>query len=527
MKNSIVLIPVLLGAFSGELATKSSLTETTSRPNILFCIADDASFPYLSAYGCKWVKTPTFDMVAKKGILFSNAYTCNAKCSPSRASILTGRNSWQLKDAGNHSPHFPAEFKSIVETLGENGYNVGFTGKGWAPGDPGKVNGEPRLLTGKSYNQLKKVPPTECISLTDYPSNFSSFLAENSGKPWFFWYGGFEPHRKYEYGSAINKGNKKLSEIDKIPLFWPDNDTIRTDMLDYAFEVEYFDNQLNKILDILAKCGQLENTVIVVTSDNGMPFPRIKGQEYELSNHLPLAIMWEKGLKNPGRIANDMVSFIDFAPTFAELAGINWSKSGMQSTPGKSLTDILFFGKDKTVSKTRDHVLIGKERHDVGRPNDQGYPIRGIVKDGFLLLKNFETDRWPTGNPETGYLDCDGSPTKSFILNMPRKGKTDFFWKYSFDKRPPIELYDIRKDPFCMTNLTGNSSHLLRIGQMEKQMTEELKSQGDPRMFGNGTVFDDYPYAGNVRNYYNRFMNSEKIEADWVEKSDYEPVKMK
>lgn len=526
MKNSLALIPILFGAaFSGELAAKASSIGTTSRPNILFCIADDASFPYLSAYGCKWVKTPAFDRVAKEGVLFTNAYTCNAKCSPSRASILTGRNSWQLKEAANHSPYFPSEFKSIVESLDENGYNVGFTGKGWAPGDPGKINGEPRKLTGKSYNQLKKVPPAEFISPTDYSANFSAFLTENNGKPWFFWYGGHEPHRAYEYGAGIKKGHKNLTEIDKVPTFWPDNDTIRTDILDYAFEVEYFDSELGKILDILAKSGQLENTLIVVTSDNGMPFPGIKGQEYEMSNHLPLAMMWKKGINKSGRVVNDMVRFIDFAPTFAELAGIDWAKSGMRSTPGRSLTDILFSEKDNTVSKTYDHVLIGKERHDVGRPNDQGYPIRGIVKDGFIMLRNFEPERWPACNPETGYLNCDGSPTKSFILNMRRQGKTDFFWKYSFDKRPPIEFYDIRKDPLCMTNLAGDDRYLQLISQMEKQMTEELKSQGDPRMFGNGTVFDNYPYAGAVSNFYNRFMKGEQIETPWVEKSDFEPVK--
>lgn len=107
MKNSIAIIPFLLGAaFPGKSAPKASMPDTTSWPNILFCIADDASFPYLSAYGCKWIKTPAFDKVAKEGVIFSNVYTCNAKCSPSRANILTGRNSWQLKEAGNHSPYF-------------------------------------------------------------------------------------------------------------------------------------------------------------------------------------------------------------------------------------------------------------------------------------------------------------------------------------------------------------------------------------------------------------------------------------
>src|SRR5690606_12425520 len=86
-------------------------------PNILFAIADDASWRSFSAYGNKWIKTPAFDEVAKKGILFQNAYTPNAKCAPSRSCILTGRNSWQLEEAANHSPHFPEKFKTYAEAL--------------------------------------------------------------------------------------------------------------------------------------------------------------------------------------------------------------------------------------------------------------------------------------------------------------------------------------------------------------------------------------------------------------------------
>ena len=146
-----------------------------------------------------------------------------------------------------------------------------------------------------------------------------------------------------------------------------------------------------------------------------MPFPRIKGQEYEYSNHLPLAIMWKNGIKNPGRVVNDFVSFIDFAPTFLQIADISQEESGMQPITGTSLFDIFTSEAAGQVNPQRDHVLLGKERHDVGRPHDWGYPIRGIVKDDFLYIRNFEPARWPAGNPETGYPNTDGSPTKRFV----------------------------------------------------------------------------------------------------------------
>src|SRR5215204_5598862 len=100
------------------------------RPNILFCVADDWGWPHAGAYGCGWVKTPGFDRVAREGLLFASAYTPNAKCAPSRASILTERNPWQLEEACNHVCYFPAKFTTYAEALGRNGYATGMTGKG-------------------------------------------------------------------------------------------------------------------------------------------------------------------------------------------------------------------------------------------------------------------------------------------------------------------------------------------------------------------------------------------------------------
>lgn len=491
------------------------------RPNILFVIADDASWASFSAYGNKWIKTPAFDRVAKEGILFSNAYTPNAKCAPSRASVLTGRNSWQLEEAGNHSAYFPAKFKTYAEALGEHGYFVGSVAKGWLPGDAGKINGRDRELTGKKYNSIKTRPPAGSISDVDYAANFDVFLKQRpKNKPFCFWFGSHEPHRTYEYGSGIAKAGKHLWDINQVPSFWPDTDTVRTDLLDYAFELEYFDTQLEKMLTILERNGELNNTIIVVTSDNGMPFPRIKGQEYEYANHMPLAIMWPDGIRRPGRVVNDYVSFIDFAPTFLELAGLSASEVGMQPITGKSLTDILYAEKPGIVHPERTYVLIGQERHDVGRPDDEGYPIRGIVQNGYLYLRNFKPDRWPACNPETGYLNCDGSPTKTYILNTRRNKGDWYYWQLNFGKRGEEELYDIRKDPFCLNNLADKNKFTAVKQRLNALMVKKLEEQNDPRILGNGDIFDRYAFAGNAKNFYNRFMKGEHVTAGWVNETD-------
>ena len=505
-------------------AQESNVDGEGERPNILFAIADDWSYGHASAYGCGWVETPNFDRLAREGILFTNAYTPNAKCAPSRATILTGRYSWQLENAGNHMTYFPAKFGGFMERLADDGYFAGVTGKGWGPGFANDAEGKPRAITGKRYGAHKAKPPTKAISNLDYAKNFEQFLSDvPEDKPWIFWFGTTEPHRGYEFKSGVRLG-KKLSDIDRVPSYWPDNETIRHDMLDYAIEVEHYDDHLGRILKHLEAAGQLDNTLIVATSDHGMPFPRVKGQAYLHSNHIPLAIRWPKGVQGSSRVVDDFVNFTDLAPTFLQAAGIEEAGPIMQPLSGKSLFDIFESGKSGQVNPERDHVLVGKERHDIGRPENNGYPIRGIIKENFLFLTNFESTRWPGGHPLTGYLNCDGSPTKTEVLELNRTSTETNWWQLCFGKRPTQELYNLTTDPDCVTNVADAPRYEDRLAALQKQMTEELKQQGDPRMRGEGAIFDNYPYSGNsTDNFYERYVNGdESLKAGWVNKTDFE-----
>jgi N-sulfoglucosamine sulfohydrolase len=505
----------------GLLPAARAQEQLVKRPNILLAIADDWSFGHASAYGCSWIKTPGFDRVAREGLLFSRAYTPNAKCAPSRACLLTGRNSWQLEAACNHICYFPTKFKTYAEALAEHGYFVGKTTKGWGPGVANDEAGQPRQMAGKAFERRKAEPPAKGISNSDYAGNFADFMqAVPAETPWCFWYGALEPHRGYEYGSGVAKGGKRPSDVDRVPGYWPDNETIRNDMLDYGYEVEHFDRHLTKMLDLLAERGQLDNTLVVVTSDHGMPFPRAKGNAYEASNHVPLAIMWQGGIKQPGRVVNDYVSFVDLAPTFLAAAGLAWSEAGLLPTAGRSLLDI--FRGETSKDSPRDHVLIGMERHDIGRPHDWGYPIRGIVKDDMLYLHNFEPTRWPACNPETGYLNCDGSPTKTVVLAGRTDPQLQRHWQACFGKRPAEELYDVKRDPDCLHNLANDPQRQALKQQLQDQLFSRLKKQQDPRMFGQGSVFEEYPYAdAGLRGFYERYMSGEKLTAGWVNASDF------
>jgi arylsulfatase A-like enzyme len=365
------------------------------------------------------------------------------------------------------------------------------------------------------------------MSNEDYAANFDAFLdSVGQDQNWFFWYGAREPHRRYEYGSGKRIADKKLSDIDSVPAFFPDNEIIRNDMLDYALEIEYADAHLGRMLESLEKKGMLENTIVVMTSDHGMPFPRCKAQEYEYSNHVPLAIMWPKGIKHPGRTVKDMVSFIDFAPTFLELAGIPFEESGMQPSPGIPLSDILYADKEGQVNPERDILLIGKERHDYSRPKNQGFPIRGIVSDDYMYLYNYDISLWPAGNPEIGYLDIDGSPTKTEILRQFRTGENDYYWNLSMGKRESSEeFFNITEDEECIHNLADDPDMAALKQSMKERMESMLKEQQDPRMFGKGDVFNSYGYSLEKGwNYYERFMDGEfTIEGTgWVNPGDQE-----
>lgn len=510
------------------LLTAPVLLSAEARPrHILLAIADDWGC-HAGAYGTPWVKTPGFDRVAAEGVRFSRAYTPVAKCAPSRAILLTGRQAWQLEAAGNHLAIFPPHFKSWPEVLKERGWHTGRTGKGWAPGLALDAQGQPREIAGPAYDRRRLEPPTTGIAANDYAANFEDFLeAAPPGKPWCFWFGAAEPHRGYDYQSGVKKGGKKLSDIDRVPEMWPDDERVRHDLLDYAYEVEHFDRHLLRMLESLERRGLLDETLVIVTSDHGMPFPRAKGYAYPASNHVPLAIRWPGGIQAPGRVVEDFVSFVDLAATVLDYAGISWERSGMKPLSGKSWRPLLESAQGGRIEAWRDHVLIGKERTDVGRPQDQGYPIRGLLREDYLFLRNYEPGRWPAGNPETGYLDTDGGATKTLLLERGRRDRSDPYWQLNFGMRPPRELYDLAVDPDAVVNLALSPGQSERCEAMERELTARLQEQGDPRMFGEGERFDHYPvHAERLRQFYERFLKGEidPRAAGWVDPGDFEPA---
>ncbi len=477
------LLPIALLPFI------ASAQETRERPNILFCIADDASRTSFGPYGCRYCNTPAVDSLAANGIVFTNAYTQNPKSAPSRACLVTGMYSWQLKEAANHWSRFPGEFRFYPHILMENGYHVGFTGKGWGPG----VYETEYNPAGPEYNGIVcRDVPAKGISRIDYAGNFRYFLEHNpEGRPFCFWLGAKEPHRWYEQDSWKRTG-KDMDSVDVQP-FLPDNGIVKGDLLDYAVEVEWFDTHIGRAVRILEEKGLLDNTLIIVTSDHGMPFPRVKGQIYDEAFHVPFIAFW-KGKIMPGRVVSDFIGFHDVAPTILETAGLPMHPQ----MSGKSFLDILLSEKDGRVNKKRDHMILCKERHDLGRADEEGvnlgYPVRAIRTDEWLYVRNYEPSRWPVGNPEYNYRNCDDSPTKSYLTSLKPDDPDYRLFELCFGMRKPEELYDMQNDPHCMNNLAEDPGYGRIKNQLRRRMEKELKDSGDPRMYGKGYIFDSYPY---------------------------------
>jgi arylsulfatase A-like enzyme len=274
---------------------------------------------------------------------------------------------------------------------------------------------------------------------------------------------------------------------------------VRDDLADYAIEVEWADAFIGKALAALEARGELENTLVVVTSDHGMPFPYVKGQIHEDGFRLPLAMRWGRGIK-PGRVVEDFVNVRDFAPTYLELAGL---PSHPQMT-GRSLAGLLRSDRSGWI-ENRAEMLVGKERHDLGRPNDLGYPVRALRTKDFLYVHNFHPDRWPAGNPETNFGNADPGPTKEIL-----KALGGHFYDLSFGKRLADELYDLRLDPEGVNNLAHDLAHAGTLAELRARMMTLLREEQDPRALGQAAVFDTYRYVGSRAKGYETWLKQQE-----------------
>jgi N-sulfoglucosamine sulfohydrolase len=480
MASRHILVLSALAVWLAAASTALADSPPQRRPNILLAIADDWGYPHASCYGDPVVKTPTFDRLAREGVLFRHAFVSSPSCTPSRGALLSGQHFWRLREGADLWVTLPKDIPVYPDLLEEAGYFVGHMRKGWGPG---KLGDRARNPAG---------PPFK---------DFADFLEQRpKGSPFCFWFGSIDPHRPYDAGSG------KASGIDpakiKLPAAFPDAPEVRSDVADYYFEVQRFDREVGELLDRLTALGELDNTVVVMTGDHGMPFPRGKANLYDLGTRVPLAIRWGDKLKQPGRTVSDFVLLPDLAPTFLAAAGVE-HLAGMTA---RSLLDLLTL--EKSSEPPRDHVIFGRERHTQAQeaPETGGYPMRGIRTADYLYVRNFLPDRWPVGTPDhqKAFLDrawlgdTDNGPTKTFLWLRREEPAVRPFYHLAFAKRPAEELYDLRADPDQQRNLADDKAYSVAKQELSTRLVQELEATADPRIVGGGDAFDRYPYYGGV-----------------------------
>ncbi len=443
-----------------------------SRPNILVAISDDQSFAHTGAAGDPVVQTPAFDRIAGEGVLFSHAFCSSPSCTPSRGAMLTGQDCYRLEEGANLWSSLPAKFGTYPDLLEAAGYHVGYTRKGWGPGSL-QAGGRSRNPAGPKYE------------------DFGAFYDDRpEDVPFCFWFGSTDPHRAYAAGSGLASG-LRLEDV-RVPAFLPDVPEVRSDILDYYFEIGRFDRELAQILSLLEARGELDRTVVIVTSDNGMPFPRAKADLYDYGTRVPLAIRWPERFPG-GRVVSDFVSQVDLAPTILEAVGL--SPDGDMT--GRSILGLLASSREGRVEQARDHVVLARERHTPWRAGRVGYPMRGIRTDGHLYIRNLEPDRWPAGDPPI-FGEVDPSPTKDFVRAGEDSPGFEPYYRLAFSKRPAEELYDLSSDPSQLTNVASEPSLASVKAELAERLDRRLVATADPRALGRPPTWEADPHYGRL-----------------------------
>jgi arylsulfatase A-like enzyme len=432
-----------------------NVTIAADRPNLVVFISDDVSWNDHGCYGNPAARTPNIDRLASDGRRFNNAYLTASSCSPSRASIITGRyphNNGKAAELhlpiSGHLPWFP-------ELLRNAGYYTALSGKNHMSKSGAKVT---------AWNFVSKATGRK-------PGNSGGHgdwvnVAENRplDKPFFFWFASTDAHRGWngdsEWDDAVY-GPKHGSEDVIVPPFLVDDLATRQDLASYYNEVTRFDHFIGRVESVLKSQGVWDNTLVLILSDNGRPFNRAKTRLHDSGMKTALIAHWPTGIGSGGEVTDSLVSVIDIAPTFLEVAGV--------PTP-ETMQGVSFLSILKNASTTTRRWAFSEHNwHDY---EAHGRAIRG---DGFLLIENFRPY-----NPQPGPADALRSPTYDALkvardANRLTPAQADVF----LAPRPHLELYNARQDPNQLTNLAGNPDHADRQKQLATLLDQWMDETRD------------------------------------------------
>lgn len=524
---------VVVGSSAESIASPAA--EKPRRPNIVFAFADDwgrFAGAYADADGPGTpndiVRTPNFDRIAARGVLFRNAFVNAPSCTPCRSSILSGQHFWRTgRGAILQGAKWDDTIPSWPLLLKDSGYHIGKTWKVWSPGTPADAPfGRQQYAyqqAGGRFNQFsenasrmvangRSLDDAKSELLAEVRGNVRAFLAKRTaGEPFCYWFGPTNVHRLWVRGSG-----KTLWGIDpdklkgKMPPFLPDVPEVREDLADYFGEAAAFDAALGVIVEELEKAGELENTLVAVSGDHGPPgFPHGKCNLYDFGSRVALAIAGP-GVRG-GRVVDDLVSLPDLAPTFLEAGQVDVP----ERMTARTLWPVLTSDKSGLVDARRTQAFIGRERHfESAREGNLPYPQRAIRTAEHLFVINFRPERHPLGDPYgldgdespaaanlerntfATLPDEDAGPTKAWLVRNRNEPEWKPYFDRAYGRRPREELYDLKSDPHQMKNVAADPAYAKVAAELRERLLDELRRTGDPRLVDDGKFFETPPLAG-------------------------------
>lgn len=431
------------------------------RPNILVILSDDHSVPFVGCYGNKTIVTPNLDRFAAEGMRFDKAFTAAPQCVPSRTAIMTGRSPVAAR-MGRFSSPLPPDVTTLPEQLRKAGYFTGICRRQFhLDGPPGGA------VTKALFDKHGMRTFDQRVDWLDRNSpraqteaKVNEFLDKRPAeKPFFLWVNFNDPHHVWDRTGQHDP--KKIA----VPPWLPDLPGMRDDLARYSDEVGRMDGEFQSVLDILAKRGLSENTLVVFMGDNGMAFPHGKGSLYDPGLNVPLLVRWPGKVK-AGTSTADLVSGEDITPTLLDAAGLKAPKE----MSGKS-----FLGRLTGAAgyQPRESIFAARLAH--------GNSPYNATASTFDLSRAVRTRRWKliyNCTPHQRYQPVDSARdagwremmTAHEAKQLPAAMEQAYFaWP-----RPVFELYDLEADPTEMTNLAGKAEHTAVERELKVVMQEKM-----------------------------------------------------
>lgn len=435
------------------------------RPNILLILSDDHSAPYLGCYGDPVIRTPNLDRFASEGMRFERAFTAAPQCVPSRAAIVTGRSPVAARIARFSSP-LPPEVVTLPELLRQNGYFTGICRRNFHLDGPAVLPPATREIFEKhsmrTFDQRvdwldRNSPRSQTVA------KFNEFLDKRpASKPFFLWMSFNDPHHVWDRNAIpVPHDPAKL----KLPRHLPDLPGMRDDLGRYFDEIARMDGEFQSVMDVLARRGARDNTIVVFMGDNGMAFPHGKGSLYDPGLNVPLLVRWPGQVK-AGSVTRELISGEDITPTLLAAAGV----APERHMTGQSFHNLLR-GRPY---EGRKHIFAARGVHGNTSFNEKtrssNFDLsRSVRSDRYKLIYNLTP--WMEYQPVDSANDAGWRET----VAAHKAGTLDAALSKTYFSRPRpiVELYDLERDPSELNNLAGTAE----LAETERQLKLALQEK--------------------------------------------------